>query len=127
MEVRQPENAVVALDELQTLSEPMWPYQRLIKAIADNAVLDISEEEEVSVADGIVGKVKAVAEKKLVQKGLMDAGVPPAEKERLISPVERAFLPLINFAIPANGAKGDVPDRPQPVSAIASETRGRTN
>jgi type VI secretion system protein ImpL len=109
MEVHQPENAEVALEELQALSEPLWPYQRLIKTLADNVTLDVSEEDETSVADGIVDRVKAAAEKKLVEKKLMDAGAPEPTKQRPVSPVERAFQPMIAFAIPPEGSKGEAP------------------
>ncbi len=107
MEVRQPESAMVSLDELQALSEPVWPYQRLLRALNDNAVLDV-EDDTPTLADGLVDKAKALAEKKLAEKKLIDAGAPPAKKTRKMSPVEKAFLPMLEFAIPpASDAKAD--------------------
>lgn len=108
MEVHQPENAQVGLDELQALSEPMWPYQRLVKALADNVVLDV-EEDPSSVADGVIEKIKTVAVKKAAAKGLMDAGTAPAAKQREVSPVERAFQPILAFGVPPEGGKSDSP------------------
>jgi type VI secretion system protein ImpL len=108
MEVHQPENAQVALEELQTLSEPMWPYQRLVKTLADNVTLDVGEEQ--TVADGIIDKLKTRVEKKAVaaSKGLLDASAPNAPKPREVSPVEQRFLPIINFGVPQKD-KADSP------------------
>lgn len=98
MEVRQPDSATTSLDELQALSEPMWAYQRMLKTLADNVVLDM--EEETSLGDDIVERAKRIAEKKLAERRLIDAGAPAAKKTREMSPVEKAFRPLVAFAVP---------------------------
>lgn len=109
MEVHQPQNAEEALEELQALSEPPWPYQRLINTIESHTALAL--EDDPTLADTILDKAKALAEKKanaaLVQRGLADAGAPNQAPKREISDVERAFLPIIEFGVPPKGAKAD--------------------
>jgi type VI secretion system protein ImpL len=107
MEVRQPDSATSSLDELQTLSEPMWAYQRMLRTLADNVVLDVEEDED-TLADDLLDRAKKVAEKKLVERKLMDAGAPQAKKTRQVSPVEKAFQPLVAFAVPAD-SKSEAP------------------
>ncbi|MGE5783867.1 MAG: type VI secretion system membrane subunit TssM [Myxococcales bacterium] len=106
MEVHQPENAEVALEELQALSEPPWPYQRLINTIEEHTTL-ILEDEPDSLAEGILEKIKEKAEKKAVaeaaKKGLMDAGAPNQPKQRARSDVEKAFSPMVEFGVPPKG------------------------
>lgn len=100
--IHQPENAQTALNELTSLSEPEWAYQRLLKKLADNATLDVSS-----------GKLSGKA-KSLIQKGLKEAkrkfslgeGGSQKAEGKPISPVERAFKPLIKFGVAPPPPKG---------------------
>jgi type VI secretion system protein ImpL len=107
MMVRKPENATVALEELQSLTEPTWPYLRLIKTLSENTALDISDEQTFQFS-ALPGKLKSAAKAELAERGLIDAGVPEAKPERKKSSVELAFEPITKFAIPPEGSKDDV-------------------
>ncbi len=110
MEVEQPDNATSSLEELQALSEPVWAYQRLIKTLADNVILEMDDPaDDKTLVDTVLARGQREVEKKLVQKKLMDASTPEPKKTRPISPVERAFQPLIAFGIPADPSKTDSP------------------
>jgi type VI secretion system protein ImpL len=97
LRVEDPGNAELALDEMNALSEPEWPYLRLIRLLNDNVVLDL---EEPSVADG--GILSKAVEK---GKELLDAA--PAPKKKVISPVEKAFKPILKFGMPAEAKEGE--------------------
>ena len=98
--VQDPGNAEVAIDELNTLAEPEWPYLRLIRAVGDNVVLDV--EDDKGIVDKTIDKVKEV----------LDGGAAP---KHVASPVEIAFRPLLKFALPPEGAPADNPP-PTPLS-----------
>ena len=99
MVVTKPENASSALDELNALSEPEWPYLRLLRTLHENVALDVSEETTAgTVIEGLAERAKEKIERRFT-----DAGAPPSAPERKISPVERAFKPMSEFA----GLDGD--------------------
>jgi type VI secretion system protein ImpL len=87
-QVQDPGNAEIALDEINALSEPEWPYLRLIRTLRDNVTLEM---EDPSTKLAMVEKAVDKAKK------LLDAG-PPLSHE--ISPVEIAFRPILKFGIP---------------------------
>jgi type VI secretion system protein ImpL len=83
--VRDPENAEIAIDELNAFAEPEWPYLRLIRVLRENVILEPREPQ------GVVDRARE----------LLDAGAP---KPRL-SPVEKAFKPMLRFGVPQDGTK----------------------
>jgi type VI secretion system protein ImpL len=93
LQVQDPGSAEVALEELNALAEPEWPYLRLIRIVSDNVTLDLDEPK--GLIDKAVDKGKEV---------LLDAGPP----KRTVSPVERAFKPVLRFGLPPEGS-GDTP------------------
>ncbi|MDF2695815.1 MAG: uncharacterized protein K0S65_4198, partial [Labilithrix sp.] len=95
LEVADPGNAEYALAELNAMSEPEWPYLRLIRVLSDNVTLEIDDPD-----DSLVQKVTDKA------KEVLDAGAP---KKRPMSPVERAFKPILRFGIPADTGKDEPP------------------
>jgi type VI secretion system protein ImpL len=109
IEVAKPDNATLALDEYNALSEPEWPYLRLLRTLSDNVTLEMAPPSNAVVDQG----------KGLVDKGVkmgadklgIDAGVAPLAKQgRPMSPVEIAFKPLTRFAVPDVAPKeGDPP------------------
>ena len=95
--VQDPGNGEVALEELNSLAEPEWPYLRLVRLVSDNVTLDVSPEEKPGLVEKAVESAKA----------LLDGGAPAPK--RATSPVERAFHPMVAFALPPEGAPSDNP------------------
>jgi type VI secretion system protein ImpL len=97
LEVSDPGNAEYALAELNAMSEPEWPYLRLIRVLSENVTLDLEEPDTSTLVQKATEKAKE----------LVDAGAPP--KKRTISPVERAFKPILRFGVPADTTKEEPP------------------
>ena len=93
LQVVDPGNGEIALDELNSLAEPEWPYLRLVRVLADNVTLDL--EEPKGLIDKAVDKAKEV----------LDAGA----AKRVVSPVERAFKPILRFGMPPEAAGDAAP------------------
>jgi type VI secretion system protein ImpL len=90
LQVQDPGNAELALDELNALSEPEWPYLRLIRALSENVVLEVDDPEaEKGLLDRAVDKAKEI----------LDGGS-LVSKKRIVSPVEKAFKPILRFGVP---------------------------
>ncbi len=91
LEIERPQDSTTALEELNALSEPEWPYLRLLRILNENVRLPLEEKDQLK--DTLIKKAK----KKLKQKvlGNQDEG-----KEKLKrSSIEKAFAPLSRFAI----------------------------
>lgn len=99
--VERPTDSTTALEELNALSEPEWPYLRLLRTLHENVALPTGNEKDAT--DTIIDKAKDELKERLGQE--KDK---PAERE--ITSVERAFLPLSTFAIPAK--EGDASATP---------------
>lgn len=95
LEVADPGNAEYSLAELNALSEPEWPYLRLVRVLSENVTLEMDEPSD----PGLLQKATDKA------KEMLDAGAPP--KKRAISPVERAFKPMLRFGVPADNGKDE--------------------
>ncbi len=97
LQVQDPGNAEIALDELNALSEPEWPYLRLIRTLSENVTLDMEDPDPKA---ALLDKAEDKA------KQLLDAG--PAVSK--ISPVEVAFRPILRFGLPPTmKSPGDLP------------------
>jgi type VI secretion system protein ImpL len=94
LQVQDPGNADVAIDELTALSEPEWPYLRLIKLLHENVSLDL---EESSLSGAVAKKGLDELEKRLP----VDAGT--ISKPHETTSMERAYRPILLFAIPPGG------------------------
>ncbi len=97
LQVQDPGNAEIALDEINALSEPEWPYLRLIRTLSENVTLDmVDPDSKAAMIDKAVDKAKQI----------LDAGPPSTQ----ISPVELAFRPMLRFGMPAHTRNpGDLP------------------
>jgi type VI secretion system protein ImpL len=114
LDVRKPLNVDEALPELLALTEPEWPYLRLIRTLQDNVTLDLTDE-EAGKPKSVVDEAKALADRaKTLAPG--DGGVSPAAPPRNVSLMERTFRPLIKFGVPPPPAK---PDDPPAATALA--------
>jgi type VI secretion system protein ImpL len=103
IDVTQPENALAALDELNALSEPEWPYLRLLRTLHENVTIDLSDTQpdlEATLTERAKQEIK---------KRLGDGGT--EAPKRPVSLVERTFKPLSDFAVPpaAGGDKAEAP------------------
>jgi type VI secretion system protein ImpL len=98
LQVQDPGNAEIALDEINALSEPEWPYLRLIRTISDNVTLEMQDpNSKLGLAEKAVDKVAQV----------LDAGSPVVHE---VSPVEVAFRPILAFGLPPTIKNpGDIP------------------
>ncbi|MCL2778303.1 MAG: type VI secretion system membrane subunit TssM [Polyangiaceae bacterium] len=103
LEVSDPGNSSYALAQLNALAEPEWPYLRLINIINDNVTLDVDEPED---DKSLLDKAKEKASDNV--KEFVDAGASPSKK-KAISPVERAFKPILRFGVPLDVKEGGAP------------------
>ena len=102
LQVQDPGNAELALDELNALSEPEWPYLRLIRVLSDNVVLELDDpDDEKTLLEKATDKAKEI----------LDGGAAAAltKKKRVVSPVERAFKPILKFGVAADVKEGELP------------------
>lgn len=116
--VSQPSSAEGSLDELLALSEPEWAYLRLIRILAENVELELSDTEagRESLLDQAKDKAKDVAKSKLLGQPV-DAGLPGLlDRERAASSVEIAFKPIITFGLPPAAPPGAPPPPPTGLS-----------
>jgi type VI secretion system protein ImpL len=105
--VRQPSSYDDALELLGVLSEPEWPYRRLISQLADNVRLDVDQSALQKLAAGTAqGATSALA-------GRVGVTVKTTDKQatRFVSPMEEAFAPLLDFGASPVGSD---PDKPPP-------------
>lgn len=102
LEVERPKDSTTALDELNALSEPEWPYMRLIRILDENTRL-VLEDAPTAVETFLEKAEDKVREK--VEKKLKLDGTEQKEAPRPVSPPEKAFKPLTSFAIPKEGGE----------------------
>ncbi len=95
LEVERPKDSTTSLDELNALSEPEWPYMRLLRILDENTKLAL--EDEPTKVESLLEK----AEDKVKQK--ITGQAPGKEPPRPMSPAEKAFKPLTSFAMPKEG------------------------
>jgi type VI secretion system protein ImpL len=98
LDIVDPGSAEYALAELNAMSEPEWPYLRLIRTLSENVVLDVDDDKETSLLQQVSDKAKEV----------LDGGA-PQPKKRAVSPVEKAFRPVLRFAIAPDAKDGESP------------------
>ncbi len=96
VQVDEPQDAVQSLEELSALSEPEWPYKRLLSTLGDNTRLDVSEGELAGLAESVLEYTKRQVRLKLLRQ---QTGAPP-KPERPKSPVELYFEPMVDFGMP---------------------------
>ncbi|HEU4535287.1 MAG TPA: ImcF-related family protein, partial [Polyangiaceae bacterium] len=102
IDVQSPRNGKQALDELVALSEPEWPYGRLLRIMHENMNLDTGA------AAAELAPDRSVVEKFIawVTKRRPKEGAKPGEGEATFWPDELArFRPLAAFAVPPPDAK----------------------
>lgn len=109
LEVQQPPNTERALEELLALTEPEWPYMRLIRILHENVTLEIGEaEKDAGIVEKVLDRAAEEARKRVAAK---DAGVdiPGGPEKKQVSSVERAYKPITSFGVPAEAKPGAEP------------------
>jgi type VI secretion system protein ImpL len=99
LDVVAPKEMKAAIEELRVLSASDGPYVRLFRVFSENVRLPVAPPKS------LLDKAMEQGEKKLDQAvdKLTDAGADAGPPERIISPVEQQFEPLLKFGF------GDAP------------------
>jgi type VI secretion system protein ImpL len=126
IDVAIPDSNQQAIDEYKALSTPDWPYQRLLRTLADNTMFDELEEpteaEQTIAGDGgVISQIKDKIDRRVNSKtgtfrlgGLLKSGRPGEPRD----PVPEAFRSMVRFGVPAPQPKpkeGEPPRAPTPV------------
>ncbi|MBX3231381.1 MAG: type VI secretion system membrane subunit TssM [Labilithrix sp.] len=109
--VAQPTSAEASLEELLALTEPEWPYLRLVRILADNVELEMTSAEagKPGILEQVEERAKEAAKQKLLgQQVSLDAGA-LLNRDRPASPVELAFRPITTFGMPPKDAPPGAP------------------
>jgi type VI secretion system protein ImpL len=113
-----------AIAEFKVLSTPDWPYQRLLRTLADNTqfdeVAERNEAEATLLADGgIIDQLRQRETRKLSNKLRLNVNnLLPGQKPDYVDPVAPAFRSMVRFGVPAPQPKpkeGEPPKEPTPV------------
>jgi type VI secretion system protein ImpL len=98
IEVHEPVNTVESLDELRALSEPEWPYLRLLRTLGENIALDPPKDTKEAT---LIEKGKELLEKKIEDKTRLEVDLSAAkEAPPKYKTLQEAFAPLVTFAVP---------------------------
>src|SRR5690606_22882937 len=98
IQVHEPANTVESLDELRALSEPEWPYLRLLRTLGENIALDPPKDTHEAT---LIEKGKELIEKKIENKTRLDIDLSGAkEAPPKYRTLQEAFAPLVSFAVP---------------------------
>jgi len=104
LEAARPLESTSSLDQLNALSEPEWPYLRLLRTLAENTAL---VEEDPTLMEKLTDKLVDKAENKLEKAAAKLEGKSPPKPDAKAAPpktpVEQAYLPLAKFAIAPEG------------------------
>ncbi len=127
VDVQIPANNREAIGEFKTLSTPDWPYQRLLRALADNTQFDEvrqqNEAEEQLLADGgVLDQLKQRAVRRIEARTRVRtstfAGLLAGQKGERIDPVPEKFRSMVRFGVAPPQPKpkeGEPPRDPSPV------------
>lgn len=96
--VHEPANTVESLEELRALSEPEWPYLRLLRTLGEHIALDPPAEPKEAT---IIEKGKEILEREIKQKTKLDVDLSSNSNEPpKYRTLQEAFAPLVAFAVP---------------------------
>ncbi len=98
IDVHEPANTVESLEELRALSEPEWPYLRLLRTLGDNIALDPPVDTREAT---LVEKGKELIEREIKEKTDLRVDLAANAKEPpKYRTLQEAFAPLVAFAVP---------------------------
>jgi type VI secretion system protein ImpL len=124
IEVEIPPNNKEAIGEFKVLSTPDWPYQRLLRTLADHTQFDeVAEKNEAEAAlladGGVLDQLRQRAQRRVENRARMRvAGFLPGVKPEREDPVPLKFRSMVRFAVPPPVGKpkeGEPPPEPKPV------------
>jgi type VI secretion system protein ImpL len=126
IEVEIPPTNKEAISEFKILSTPDWPYQRLLRALADNTqfdeVAEKSEAESQLLGDGgVIDQIRLRTTRRIEQKGRgirIDRVLAAGQKPEYVDPIPEKFRSMVRFAVPPPQPKpkdGEPPRDPAPV------------
>lgn len=101
--VERPMETTSSFDELNALSEPEWPYLRLLRILHEHTSLPL-ETNEKTLLEKVEDKLEDKAERLAAKVEGKQAKPQDKEAPRVLTPVERAFLPMTRFAVAESGA-----------------------
>lgn len=97
VEVHEPANTSESLEELRALSEPEWPYLRLLRTLGENIALDPPTDTK---EQTLIEKGKELLEKKIEDKTRVDVDLDVKKEPPKYRTLQEAFAPLVTFAVP---------------------------
>jgi type VI secretion system protein ImpL len=115
LDIVQPKNAEGSLDELLALSEPEWPYLRLLRTLDENTSLELTDA-EAGKESSLLNTAADLAKQKLLGQPIDAGALIPGMGGRPISIVEQSYKPLTTFAVPPPAAAGAPPGPPTGLS-----------
>ena len=105
LEAARPVESTSSLDQLNALSEPEWPYLRLLRTLHENTTLVL--EDAPTMVDSITEKLIDKAEQKAEKMAAKATGIKGPGVEKKGEPpktlVEQAYSPLSKLAIAPEG------------------------
>lgn len=124
IDVEIPPSNREALNEFKVLATPDWPYQRLLRYLADNTQFDEvrkqNEAEGILLADGgVLDQIGTRITRRVENKTRMRVkGLLPGAEAQYVDPVPEKFRSMVRFAVPPPAPKpkeGEQPPPPHPV------------
>ena len=136
LEVESPTTNRDTIVEYKALSTAEWPYQRLLRVLADNTQFDEVDDDALDSAAGGDGGVVDQLKAKLLRKAQSKTGVSltklvagRTEVERP-DPIPMKFKSMVRFGLPppqkknAEGEQQQQPPAPAPLGKYISQLRG---
>ncbi len=108
IDVKKPANDGEAIKMYGALAEPEWPYLRLVRSLAENCRIHVSES-ELSKAGREMWerKKRQYLNRAKMMLRLNSGGESGAKKDvQPLSPMESAFLPVLEFGAPPRDSNG---------------------
>jgi type VI secretion system protein ImpL len=125
IDVEVPPSNREAIGEFKVLATPDWPYQRLLRALADNTqfdeVAEKSEAENLLLADGgVIDQIRKRTIRRFENRTRLrvDKLLPAGGSAERVDPVPEKFRSMVRFGVPIAGPKpkeGEPPQEPKPV------------
>lgn len=106
IDVAKPKTDAEAILILGTISEPEWPYLRLIRALAENSRIHVAENELSKAGKVLWERKRKQYENRVLMALKVQKGSSQTKKEvEPLSPMESAFGPVLEFGAPPRDSK----------------------
>ncbi len=121
IDVEVPPSNKEAISEYRVLATPEWPYQRLLRSLADNTQFDELDENalaEAAKADGgVLDQVRQRLERRIQSRLRLRTSLSnfiPGQPGERYDPVPDKFKSMVRFAVPPPPPKPKSEDEPPP-------------